>query len=141
MPCNGQGGYNLRCNRLASVCAGSHPHVTNIQKIQTMKKFFNSLKFLFKRQRWARLRYDANGRVLGYKLINGKPIIRMRIVKRNGEGTIDKDIPYTDVLVEWIHPSPFERRFLRRKTKFFKPVFKTPPSAVAALEAKAKAGG
>lgn len=73
----------------------------------------------FKRISIARLRHDRSGIVLGHSKINNQPYIRVRINKRNGEGTIDKHIHYRDVMLITKFPSAFQRIFLFRKPKFF----------------------
>ncbi len=80
----------------------------------------SKIKRLFRRVQLARMRYDRTGLVIGHCLINGKPHIRIRFTKRNGEGLIDRHVPYTDVLAIVRYPSPAEKLFLRRKPKVFK---------------------
>lgn len=85
-----------------------------------MKKIFTNIITWFTPRTWVRTRYERNGLLLQNKIVNGKPLLRLRIVKRNGEGTIDKDVPYGDVMMISKYPSPFAKKFLFRCPKNYR---------------------
>lgn len=76
-----------------------------------MKQIITRIKTFFTPRTWVRTRYERNGLLIQNKIVNGKPMLRLRIVKRNGEGTIDKDVRYADVMMISKYPSPFARLF------------------------------
>lgn len=91
-----------------------------------MKKIFTNIITWFTPRTWVRTRYERNGLLLQNKIVNGKPLLRLRIVKRNGEGTIDKDVPYADVLMITKFPSPIAKKLLGRRPKNYRVTINSP---------------